>query len=104
MSDSQDWMDAIPENSTCPLVLDGVDVLLCNSGGTHYAVENRCTHQDTPLHKGRLRHGHICCPLHGVRFDLETGEPKGNLTRIPVRTFPVETDGGRVRIIVSDSD
>ena len=98
MSSTEHWFDPLPPNSTNPVDIDGTPVLICNSGGTHYAIEDRCTHQDTPLHKGRLRGQYISCPLHGVRFDLTTGEPKGTLTRIPVRTFEVVEEDGRIGI------
>lgn len=101
MSNDDNWFDALPPNRVQALEIDGLNVLLCNSGGTHYAVENNCTHQDTPLDRGRLRGGFICCPLHGVRFDLKTGEPKGSLTRIPLRTFNVTEQDGRVHIDVT---
>ncbi len=78
-------------------------VLVCNAGGVHYAVENRCTHQETTLHEGRIRHGFIACPLHGVRFDLKTGEPKGDLTRIPLRTFSVTEEDGTLTISDAES-
>ena len=91
-------MSALSPDSRQVVMHEGVCVLVCNNGGTHYAIENRCTHQDTPLHAGRIRNGLISCPLHGVRFDLKTGEPRGDLTRIPVRTFAVEQTGDRLRV------
>jgi len=92
-------VDRIPDNSSSPLELDGIKVLLCNSRGTHYAIANNCTHQDTPLEKGRVRNGYVSCPLHGVRFNLETGEPMGGeLTKIPVKTFPVTEAGDKIII------
>ena len=91
-------VDRIPENSSSPLELDGIKVLLCNSRGTHYAIANNCTHQDTPLEKGRIRNGYVSCPLHGVRFNLETGEPMGELTRTAVQPYPVTEAGEKVII------
>jgi 3-phenylpropionate/trans-cinnamate dioxygenase ferredoxin subunit len=85
------------------VTVGGRCVLVCNVGGVHYAVENRCTHQETTLHEGRIRHGFIACPLHGVRFDLKTGEPKGDLTRIPLRTFSVTEEGGTLTISDAES-
>ncbi|SVB40266.1 uncharacterized protein METZ01_LOCUS193120 [marine metagenome] len=42
------------------------------------------------MEKGRIKNGYISCPLHGVRFSLETGEPMGGqLTRVAVRTYEV---------------
>lgn len=95
--------DAIPANSSIALEIQGESVLLCNSGGTHYAIENRCTHQNTPLSEGRIRNGFISCPLHGVRFELATGEPRGQLTKIALKTYAVNEQEGIVRIrIVND--
>jgi 3-phenylpropionate/trans-cinnamate dioxygenase ferredoxin component len=87
----------IPDSSSAVLEAGGRSILLCNSGGTHYAIENRCTHQESPLAGGRVRNGFISCPLHGVRFNLKTGEPIGDLARLRVKTFAViETDDGIV--------
>lgn len=83
------------------VVHEDLCILVCHTRGEHYAIENRCTHQDTALHEGRMRNGFISCPLHGVRFELKTGEPRGDLTRIPVRTFPVEVSADRIIIRVS---
>jgi len=88
----------IPENTTLPLIIDGRKILLCNANGIHYAIENNCSHQDTPLEKGRIRGNFICCPLHGVRFNLETGEPMGQLTKKAIQTYPIEEKGDLLTI------
>ena len=91
-------MPALAPEQREVVTVGGRCVLVCNVGGVHYAVENRCTHQETTLHEGRIRHGFIACPLHGVRFDLKTGEPKGDLTRIPLRRFSVTEEDGTLTI------
>ena len=91
-------MPALATEQRKVVTVGGRCVLVCNVGGVHYAVENRCTHQETTLHEGRIRHGFIACPLHGVRFDLKTGEPKGDLTRIPLRTFSVTEEDDTLTI------
>ena len=96
-------MPALAPEQREVVTVGGRCVLVCNVGGVHYAVENRCTHQETTLHEGRIRHGFIACPLHGVRFDLKTGEPKGDLTRIPLRTFSVTEEGGTLTISDAES-
>ena len=93
--------EPLADNSSHVIEIEGESVLLCNSGGTHYAIQNQCTHQASPLAGGRVRNGYISCPLHGVRFDLSTGEPRGSLTRIAVKTYAVREEEGK--IIVSDS-
>ena len=85
-------------NSSEVLGLEGESVLLCNSGGTHFAIRNQCTHQNSPLAGGRVRNGFISCPLHGVRFDLSTGEPRGALTRVPVKIYAVRDEDGMIVI------
>lgn len=95
---SEHRVDAIPNNTTQAFELDGEKVLLCNAGGRHYAIRNQCTHQDAPLEKGRIRGHFISCPLHGVRFNLETGEPMGELTRTPVQTFAVSEEEDSILI------
>ena len=92
-------VEPLAENSSQVIALDGYSILLCNSAGKHYAIANQCSHQDSPLEKGRIRNGYISCPLHGVRFSLETGEPMGvQLTRVPVKTYEVIEDQSSVRI------
>ena len=101
MDDSFDTqIDLLPVNTSHAIEIAGECILVCNFNGTHFAVENKCTHQDTPLTEGRIRNGHITCPLHGVRFELATGIPKGELTRVPLRTYPVIESEGKVLIRV----
>ena len=88
-------------NSSNVIDVDGESVLLCNSGGTHFAIKNQCTHQNSPLTGGRVRNGFISCPLHGVKFELATGEPRGSLTRVAIKTYPVKEEDEK--IIVSSS-
>lgn len=87
-------------NSSHAIDVDGESVLLCNSGGTHFAIQNQCTHQSSPLAGGRVRNGFISCPLHGVKFSLATGEPHGSLTRISVKTYSVRDEDGMVVVSV----
>lgn len=56
--------------------LDGEAVLVVRSGDRLFAMENRCSHQGAPLHKGPVRFGslnQVTCPAHGSMFNLETG-------------------------------
>lgn len=96
--------EEIAEN-TCKAFEQGeLSVIVCRSGGELYALENRCSHQDTPLCGGRVRRGYIACPLHGVMFNLSTGEPTGQLTRRCVQTFPVSVQDGQVHIDLGDAE
>jgi 3-phenylpropionate/trans-cinnamate dioxygenase ferredoxin subunit len=93
----------LPDRAAKALGLEGKDILVCNSGGEFFAIANKCTHADSPLEGGRIRKTFISCPLHGMLFDLRTGEPKGQLTRKPLQTFPVRVVDGCIEIDMGDS-
>src|SRR2546430_3910150 len=38
-----------------------------------HAIQNRCPHEGGALSGGTLDGGDVICPLHGYRFNLETG-------------------------------
>ena len=69
-------------------------VLVCRVAGRLCAVENNCSHRDTPLADGRLRGPLITCPLHGAQFDVRDGAQQGPPAAVPVASYPVtEVDG-----------
>jgi len=83
----------IVAGSTQSAAIDGVDVLLCNVGGTLYAIEDVCTHDGAPLGQGLLDGACIACPRHGATFDVRTGEALTLPAVVPVATYPVRIDG-----------
>lgn len=93
--------DELGPNSSKAVDVDGVNVLVCNAGGEFYAVINQCTHQASELEGGRIRNCFISCPLHGARFDLRDGSTKGQLTQVPLRTFPVRVVDGQIEVAVN---
>jgi 3-phenylpropionate/trans-cinnamate dioxygenase ferredoxin subunit len=72
-------------------------------GGQIYAIDDMCTHEETPLSDGWFENCYVECPLHGSRFDLRTGEPDGFPATEPVRTYSTEVVDGVVRVDVTDS-
>jgi 3-phenylpropionate/trans-cinnamate dioxygenase ferredoxin component len=84
--------------------VDGVDVLLCRIDGRFYAVANRCSHAQQALHTGRLRGFEIMCPLHGARFDVRDGRCLAAPATVPIRTFPVHVESGRVNVSVEGAE
>ncbi len=89
--------DDVPPNSSIGVELGGWQLLVCNAGGEFYVVENRCSHQEKPLEGGRIRNGYIFCPVHGMRYKLDSGEGIGQLTRLPIKTFPTQVVDGEVQ-------
>ncbi len=52
-------------------------LVVCRVAGQLYALDDRCSHADTPLSEGRLRGYAITCPLHGASFDVRDGSHSG---------------------------
>jgi len=89
----------ISDKQTVPVTLNGKNILICKANGEFYAVDNQCTHQRAELTGGRIRNYYLACPLHGVRFDLRTGQPLGELTRVPLKTYDVSlADNGNLQL------
>ena len=89
----------ISDKQTVPVTLDGKNILICKANGEFYAVDNQCTHQRAELTGGRIRNCYLACPLHGVRFDLRTRQPLGELTRVPLKTYDVSlADNGNLQL------
>jgi 3-phenylpropionate/trans-cinnamate dioxygenase ferredoxin component len=91
---------AIAPGGMCKVMVDGVPVLLCNVGGTLYAVEDVCTHDGNPLDGGELDGPRIMCPRHGAWFDVTTGQALTLPAVSALPTFPVTVDGDEVRVNV----
>lgn len=89
---------ALPAGASKAIDIDGHSVLICNSNNEYFAVQNRCTHQNSPLEGGRIRNGLIACPLHGVMFDVRTGCGKGQMGRVPLRTYALRVVEGRIEV------
>lgn len=91
--------DVMP-GSTHRVVLDGLEILLCNVGGRIYAIEDVCTHEGTPLDGGQLDDVRITCPRHSTVFDVTTGGVLALPAIAPVRTFLVEVEAGDVYVVL----
>ena len=74
-----------------------------NCGGSLYAIEDRCSHDDGPLCEGDWDEDtcRVICPRHGSAFDLETGVPRSLPAFEPVTTYPVHVVDGTVKVVVA---
>ena len=83
----------VTPGTTHKVTVDGENVLLCNVDGTLYAIEDACTHDGGELDQGELEDCRIMCPRHGAYFDVRTGAALTLPAILPVRTYPVRTEG-----------
>jgi 3-phenylpropionate/trans-cinnamate dioxygenase ferredoxin subunit len=80
--------------------VDGYRVRAVRVGGTLYAFEDRCTHDDSPFDDAPIEDTEIICPRHGARFCLRTGEALTPPAYEPLRVFEVRETGGRIEVRV----
>ena len=81
---------------------DDLEIGVFNCGGTLYAIEDRCSHDDGPLAEGEFDEGActVECPRHGSLFDLKTGKPLTLPAYVPVDTFPVIIEEETIKLEV----
>ena len=91
--------DMPKSNFFCSRVND-VAIVVCKAGTDYFAVSNRCTHAESTFDDGRMRGVRLICPLHGVMFDVRTGQPNGQLAREPLRCFETRVRDGMIEVAV----
>jgi nitrite reductase/ring-hydroxylating ferredoxin subunit len=88
-----------PAEGVHTATVNGWRVFIAKSEGAFYAVNDRCTHAASILSPGRIRRGHVMCPMHGAKFDLATGKCAGG-AYAPIRTFPLRIVDGMIEVAV----
>jgi nitrite reductase/ring-hydroxylating ferredoxin subunit len=81
----------------------GRKILLCNVGGTLYAIENQCSHAAVELTEGTLEGCELECRFHGAVFDVRNGRALALPARRDLRSYPVSREGDVAVIELSGS-
>ena len=89
-------LSEIAPGTTRRVFVKGAELLLCNVGGTIYAIEDVCTHDGGPLDQGELEGETVVCPRHGATFDVRTGDALTLPAVVPLMTYPVTVEGDDV--------
>lgn len=69
---------------------DTTDICLAYVDGKVFAVDDMCSHEDASLAKGSLHGECVKCPLHGSRFDLNSGEALDEPAEDKIKTYKVK--------------
>ncbi|TCM22286.1 3-phenylpropionate/trans-cinnamate dioxygenase ferredoxin subunit [Novosphingobium sp. PhB165] len=93
-------LEDVPAGSKLMVEVNGISVLLCNTKDRIFAVRNLCSHAYETLECGRMRNGWISCPVHGARFDLETGAPINPPATMPIEVYEVRVEGEMIEVAV----
>ncbi|MCS5683913.1 MAG: Rieske 2Fe-2S domain-containing protein [Acidimicrobiales bacterium] len=92
-----DLRDLLDGQMRCFEDLGENGVLVCRVAGRLHAVDDNCSHADSPLSEGRLRGHTLTCALHGAQFDVRDGSHAGPPAWEGLACYRIEeTDGGVV--------
>lgn len=81
--------------------VNGREIAIFNLGDRFATIDNACPHQGGPLCDGIVAGTTVVCPLHGWRFDLNSGLATRASSPACVTVFPTKVDDG---IILVDLD
>jgi 3-phenylpropionate/trans-cinnamate dioxygenase ferredoxin subunit len=89
----------IPPGTCKAVAVNGTRLVVAHLADGFHAVENRCSHANSPLLTDKIYHGRqIACPIHGARFDLKTGAAKSPPAFTSLMVFPVRVAEGRIEV------
>jgi len=88
-------VDDVPEGRGVAFEIEGKRIALFNIEGQFFAVEATCSQHGAPLNKGVIYEGTLCCPWHGVAFDVARGV---------CMAFPTERSAARYDVKVEEGD
>jgi nitrite reductase/ring-hydroxylating ferredoxin subunit len=91
----------IPADSITAIDVRGTRVAVANVGGTYYAFDDACTHEQCSLaEEGELAGTTVTCTCHGSEFDVRTGKVLAPPATLPVKVYPLQVAGDSLRIEV----
>jgi naphthalene 1,2-dioxygenase ferredoxin component len=105
---SHEWIDAAAdadlwEGAPVGVVVQGREIALYRIGDELFATDNVCTHGHARLCEGFVEGHEIECPLHQGRFDVRTGQPTCAPAVVPIQTYAVQLEAGRIRVAFAAS-
>ena len=93
--------DEIPVDGVKAIDVRGTRIAVTNVGGTYYAFDDACTHEDCSLTEmGELAGTTVTCTCHGSEFDVRTGKVLAPPATVPVKVYPTRVAGDALQIEV----
>ena len=99
MNSTRTWtpitsVDNIPLREGRAVTVEGAQIAIFNLENRYLTIDNKCPHKGGPLCDGIVSGATVVCPLHGRRFDLETGMAVRASEPSCVTTFPTRVRKG----------
>ena len=96
-------VDNLPLQEGRAVKVGDQEIAIFNLGGRYLTIDNTCPHKGGPLCDGIVAGTSVVCPLHGRRFDLNTGVPVRASEPDCVATFPTRVHDGIVYVDLSST-
>ncbi|MDB5914046.1 MAG: bphA3 [Ramlibacter sp.] len=77
---------------------DGAELAVFNVDGEFFVTDDRCTHGPGSLSEGCILGDIVECDFHNGAFNIRTGAVEAPPCMVPIRTYPVRVQEGRVFI------
>jgi nitrite reductase/ring-hydroxylating ferredoxin subunit len=91
-------MDGVAEGAVIRVEVGDLTVAVYRVEGNFYVTDDHCTHGPGSLSEGFLDGYEIECDFHQGCFDIRTGEVTQPPCIVPIRTYKVIVENGRVLI------
>jgi NAD(P)H-dependent nitrite reductase small subunit len=88
----------VPPREGRAVKVGGLELAIFNVNGRYLTIENACPHKGGPLCDGIVSGTTVVCPLHGQRFDLESGAPVLASQPDCLATFPTRVENGTILV------
>ncbi len=77
---------------------EGLALAVFNLDGEFYVIDDACTHGPGSLSEGIIDGDEIECDFHNGRFNIKSGAVTAPPCMVPIKTYRVVVEGGRVAI------
>lgn len=89
---------SLPNGGLAVVDVRGTRIAVANVGGTFYAFDDTCTHEQCSLAQGDLAGTTVTCMCHGAEYDVRTGEVLAPPAPLPVKVYRTRVDGDSLQI------
>ena len=79
---------------------DGVSLAVFNLDGEFFVTDDTCTHGPGSLSEGCISGDVVECDFHHGAFNIRTGEVVTPPCMVPLKTYPVRIEDGRVFVVL----
>ena len=91
--------DSIKDGEALRLVTEKqAPLAIFNVGGEFLCTSDTCTHEASSLYDGYIEGDTVECPFHFARFSLRTGAVLCAPAILPLKTFAVKVEDGKIYV------